>query len=222
MEKVLKIPVDLDVEDIKKPLRAVNETYIRNLLELVKPLISARAIYKVSYIEQKSIDTIILEGVCFRSRVLRTNLEKIERIFPYVVTIGSILEKKTDACTDLLEKYCLDIIGNIALTKARGHLEDHLRSRFALNGLSYMSPGSIADWPIEEQKILFSVFNHVKVSIGVTLTENLLMIPRKSVSGIYFPTEVTFHSCQLCPRESCEGRKAPYNEDLARQYKLQG
>lgn len=81
-----------------------------------------------------------------------------------------------------------------------------------------MSPGSLADWPIEEERPLFSILKGVEVSIGVKLTENLLMIPRKSVSGIYFPTEVTFYSCQLCPRQPCEGRKAQYNEDMAREY----
>ena len=107
----------------------------------------------------------------------------------------------------ILKKYYLDKIGNIALSKARKHLEEHLRSRFALDGLSYMSPGSLEDWPIEEQRPLFSILKGTEVSIGVRLTESLLMIPRKSVSGIYFPTEVTIYSCQLCPRQHCEGRK---------------
>jgi len=52
----------------------------------------------------------------------------------------------------------------------------------------------------------------------VRLTESLLMIPRKSASGIYFPTEVSFSSCQLCPRERCDNRKAGYDEAKARQY----
>jgi hypothetical protein len=85
-----------------------------------------------------------------------------------------------------------------------------------------MSPGSLMDWPLEEQKPLFSLLKGAEKLIGVRLTENLLMIPRKSVSGIFFPTEVTFLSCQLCRREKCEWRKARYNEGLAKQYKLQG
>jgi cobalamin-dependent methionine synthase I len=145
-------------------------------------------------------------------------LEKVGRVFPYVITIGTRLEQKADASKDLLEKYYLDKIGNIALSKARKHLEDYLRSKFAFDGLSYMSPGSLADWPIEEQQPLFSILKGAEVSIGVRLTESLLMIPRKSVSGIYFPTEVTFYSCQLCSRQHCEGRKARFNENLAKEY----
>ena len=145
-------------------------------------------------------------------------MEKVGRVFPYVITIGTRLEQKADASTDLLDKYYLDKIGNIALSEARNHLEEHLCSRFALNGLSYMSPGSLEDWPIEEQRPLFSILKGAGGSIGVNLTESLLMIPRKSISGIYFPTEVTFQNCQLCPRQNCEGRKARYNEALAKEY----
>jgi hypothetical protein len=46
------------------------------------------------------------------------------------------------------------------------------------------------------------------------LTESLLMVPVKSVSGIVFANEEEFASCQLCPREDCPGRKAPYDPGL--------
>jgi hypothetical protein len=117
-----------------------------------------------------------------------------------------------------MEHYYLDVIGNIALTRARSFLADHLRSRFAIEGISYMSPGSLDDWPLEEQRPLFTILGDVTSSIGVTLNESLLMIPKKSLSGIFFPTEITFHSCQLCPRESCIGRRASYDEKLAREH----
>jgi len=45
------------------------------------------------------------------------------------------------------------------------------------------------------------------------------MVPLKSVSGIYFPTEIKFESCQLCPREVCRGRVAPYDPDLVKKYR---
>jgi len=207
MEKLEQISLSLGIGEVKDKLQSGDWVQIQTLLEVAKPLISAKAVYEVCYIEEKLEDTVIIDGIRLRSRILRKNLEKVGRVFPYVITIGPRLEQKADASTDLLEKYYLDKIGNIALSKARKHLEEHLRSRFALDGLSYMSPGSLEDWPIEEQRPLFSILKGTEVSIGVRLTESLLMIPRKSVSGIYFPTEVTIYSCQLCPRQHCEGRK---------------
>jgi Vitamin B12 dependent methionine synthase, activation domain len=218
MEKFEQISLGLDIGEVKDALRASDGAQIQALLGVAKPLISAQAVYRVCYIEEKLEDAVIIDGIRFGSRVLRKNLENVGRVFPYVVTIGARLEQKADACEDLLEKYYLDQIGNIALSKTRKHLEDYLRSKFALDGLSYMSPGSLADWPIEEQQPLFSILKGAEAAMGVRLTESLLMIPRKSVSGIYFPTEVTFYSCQLCPRQQCEGRKARFNEDLAREY----
>jgi hypothetical protein len=218
MERLEQISLRLDIGEVRDKIQGGEWVQIQTLLELAKPLILPKAVYKVSYIEQKLDDTVVIEGIRLRSRILRRNLEMVGRVFPYVITIGTGLEQKADASKDLLEKYYLDKIGNIALSEVRNHLEEHLRSRFALDGLSYMSPGSLEDWPIGEQRPLFSILQGEGVSIGVKLTESLFMIPKKSVSGIYFPTEVTFHSCQLCPRQNCEGRRARYNEAMAKEY----
>ena len=86
--------------------------------------------------------------------------------------------------------------------------------------MSRIAPGAgtTTDWPITQQKKLVSIFGNVKDLIGERLTESLLIAPVKSVSGIYFLTEIKFESCQLCPREVCIGRRAPYTPDLVRKY----
>jgi hypothetical protein len=218
MEILDSLPVELSVEQVRDRLRGIDRHLVQSLLDFAQPLISPKAVYRTCYIEEKYEDAIIVSGARFTSRVLRKNLDKVGRVFPYIVTIGKTLEERADDCSDLLEKYYLDTIGNIALIKARENLENHLRSKFAISGLSFMGPGSLPDWSIEEQRPLFSIFKNTKEAIGVKLTDSLLMIPRKSVSGIYFPTEVTFYSCQLCPRDRCQGRRAAYKEDLAKEY----
>jgi hypothetical protein len=60
------------------------------------------------------------------------------------------------------------------------HLEKHLSKRFGLNTLSDMGPGQL-DWPITEQRQLFSILGDVRDKIGVMLTDHTLMIPRKSI-----------------------------------------
>ncbi len=110
------------------------------------------------------------------------------------------------------------MIGNIALTAVRQQLHDDLCSKFALKKISFMSPGSLQDWPLEAQGQLFQLLPEVEAALGVHLTESLLMVPIKSVSGIYFQTEVSFFNCQLCQRGKCPGRKARFDQDLARDY----
>jgi len=225
MEILEYIHVNLDLEEIKRMLHMEKRgdfRQVQTLIDEARPLISAKAVYKVCYIESKREDAITIDGRSLKSRVLRKNLNNVERIFPYVVTIGNRLEEKVRACNDLLKKYYLDTIGNAALAIARKYLKDQLRSRYALDGMSYMSPGSLKDWAIEEQRPLFSILGDVEVSIDVRLNENLVMIPNKSLSGIYFPTKIPFYSCQLCPRKNCLARKAPYDEKLAREYGVLG
>jgi len=215
------IPVSLDLEEIKRTLHMEERGdwgLGQTLIQTAQSLISARAAYKICFIEAKHEGVIVIDGIRLTSKVLRKNVDKVERVFPYVITIGNKLEEKARACEDLLEKYFLDTIGNVALNLARKYLEDHLRSRYALGEVSYIGPGSLHDWPIENQRTLFSILGDVEASIGVRLEENFLMIPTKSLSGIYFPTEIRFYTCQLCPRKNCEARRAAYDENLAKEY----
>ena len=215
------ISVSLNLDAVRRRLHMKPDSdlsQVRSLVDTVQQLIEPRAIYNVCYIEEKSEDSVSVGGLHLSSRVLRKNLDRVERIFPYVITLGSKLGEKQNACSDLLENYYLDSIGNLALTSVRKQLKKHLQSKFALEKISSMAPGSLSDWPIEEQGPLFKLLGDVKASIGVRLTRSLLMIPAKSISGFYFPTEVSFYSCQLCPRKRCESRKAKYDETLADKY----
>jgi cobalamin-dependent methionine synthase I len=71
------------------------------------------------------------------------------------------------------------------------------------------SPGQYK-WTIEEQKEIFEMVDGSK--IGVRLNESYLMVPFKSVSGVYgFGPEEKINktrvACDLCPRQDCIGRR---------------
>ena len=215
------IQIELDFEAVSRRLHLKRDNDLKSLQDLVaiaQPLIEPKVLYKICYIEEKLAEGVIVEGLQLSSKVLRKNLDKIERIFPFVITIGSKFSEKLNTCSDLLDKFYLDTIGNVALNQVRLELKNHLISEFAIQKTAFMAPGSLPDWPIAEQKPLFKLLGNVEAAIGVRLTESLLMLPAKSVSGIYFPTETSFFSCQLCPRERCDSRKARYDEKLAREY----
>jgi len=216
------LPIQLNPAEISKQLR-MNRTgqkeYFQNLVTKYQNVIDAKAVYKVSYVDDRRERSVCIDGVSFSSGILRKNLDQVQRVFPFVITIGDGLQEKADQSENLMDKYVLDIIGNIALGEARKSLKERLKQRFVLKSLSFMSPGSLADWPIEEQVPLFSLLeDQGKLPISVRLNSSLMMIPFKSISGIYFPTEIPFYSCQLCPRERCPGRKAAYDKQLARSY----
>jgi hypothetical protein len=110
----------------------------------------------------------------------------------------------------------VDTIKEMALGASTSYLRNHLKEKYLLGRLSSMNPGAgdVATWPIEQQQLLFSVFGNVEELIGVRLTDTHLMIPNKSVSGLFFPTEVPFESCMVCQRKNCPGRRAHYDPDF--------
>jgi hypothetical protein len=215
------IQITIDFEAVRRRLhlkRENDQKEVHNLIDIAQSLVEPKVFYKMGYIEEKPAEGVTIEGVHFSSRVLRKNLDKIERVFPFVITIGSKFSEEPGNCSDLLGKFYLDTIANVALNQVRSALKNHLKSKYALEKTAFMAPGSLPDWPISEQVPLFKLLGDVEASIGVKLTESLLMLPAKSVSGIYFPTETSFFSCQLCPRERCDSRKARYDEKLAKEY----
>jgi hypothetical protein len=167
----------------------------------------------VAYVDSRSERSVVIDGIRFDSRVLRVNLEKAHRVFPFLATCGTELHEWAAAQQDILQRYYADEIAEAALRQALGVLREHLKERYRLGHTSTMSPGSLPDWSIQAQRPLFALFGDTERLLGVRLADSLLMVPSKSVSGIRFPTEQTFASCQLCPREGCPSRQAACDPD---------
>lgn len=222
MTEILKgMPPRVDFAELKRRLHIHDEDQLQEIQDLVNralPMMEGSAAYTTAYVDERKEDAVVIDGVCFASKVLRKNLDQVERVFPYVMTIGRGLEEMLRECADILEQYYLDVIGTVALSGIRQHLIDHLRSRYGLGKMSFMNPGSLEDWPLGQQRPLFGLLGKGPADLGVSLTDTFLMLPKKSVSGICFPTEISFFSCQLCPRERCDSRKAAYSDKLAQEY----
>jgi hypothetical protein len=188
----------------------------RQLMEAARAVARPKALFMECFIEAKGDTTVTVNGITFTSAVLRRNLDKVERVFPYIATCGCELDRVPLPTGDYLKEFWLDTIKMAVLGAARDHLNQHLARRFALTKASNMNPGSgdATVWPIEQQKELFALLGDVKNAIGVELTDSFLMTPKKTVSGIRFPTEVDFRSCQLCHRADCPSRAAPLDPAL--------
>jgi hypothetical protein len=213
-----RLPFHVEMEPLLKKIRirpgSGNEREFRRLVELAEGVARPKAIYKLAFIEAKEDAAVVIEGIRFASRVLRVNLDTANRVFAFVGTSGVELETWADAQEELLARFWADAINQAVLGAAMGSFRAHLIERFAVPQMMTMNPGSLADWPIREQRPLFALLGDVKAAIGVELTPSLLMTPTKTVSGIFFPSEETFASCQLCPREDCPNRRAAYDPEL--------
>ena len=92
----------------------------------------------------------------------------------------------------------------------------HLKHRFQIPKTSYLSPGSGAAWlwPIEQQGKLFRLLGDTPARIGVSLTQDNMIIPPRSISGLHYPSGKTFRTCRACRIENCPDRLAPFDPRL--------
>lgn len=220
---VLNIESKIDLLILQEKLHIQeNSDYLSEILELVAEaelIARPKVIYKSSLVEEKGDNFVVIDGIKFTSRILRVNLEETSKVFPYIVTCGTELEVWSKQFDDYFVSYCVDTIKEMVLKHARQEFEAFLDQEFGLGHASNMNPGSLPDWPITEQKPLFDLLGNVEELIGVQLTSSYLLLPVKTVSGIRFPKESTFESCQLCPRENCPSRKTLYNEEMRQQFR---
>lgn len=191
--------------------------YERLVLELVEEahrIGRPRAMYVITGIEKRDDTGVVLGGIRMESRIMRINLSDVHRVFPYLTTSGREMFEWTQAKDDLLEKYYAEEISQMALRAAGETLLSHLKETYQLGKTSSMNPGSLEDWPITAQTSLFKLLGNPEQAIGVKLLDSMLMIPNQTVSGIRFVSDSDFSNCELCPRDNCPHRRAPYDQNL--------
>ena len=214
----------LTAEDLLRRLRAregsAEAAEVRRLVGEAEAIGRPRALAGVAYVDERGGDYVVIDGIRFASRVLVVNLQQTHRVFPFVATCGGELEEWAAGLDDILHRFWSEAIREAAMRTAVDALVAHLDESYQPGELSRMSPGSLADWPLQEQMPLFRLLGDPAAAIGVHLTSSLLMVPSKTVSGIRFGGASGFESCMLCPREICPGRRAAYDPELyARRYR---
>lgn len=154
---------------------------------------------------------VVIGGQAFVSRVLAVNLKGAADVYPYVVTSGRAAYEYARSLGDPFLEFWAHQVCEMALASFRVNALEAVKQQTGLRNLSSMNPGSLANWPIDQQKPLFDLLGNVYESIGVELTPSFLMVPVKSGSGILFPAEKHYANCMLCPRDDCPNRRAPFD-----------
>lgn len=187
---------------------------IDELVDHCDGLADADVIYAWSHVDQASGDTVIIDGVTFQSELLASCLARKESVVPFVMTLGPETDEALhEASSDVLRQYMLDFMFNLALRETVRAFEEHLREHTDLPYFSKVSPGSLDHWPLQQQDPLFELLSPCGVGNYVRLDRKHIMHPLKSISGIYFPTNIPFSSCILCNKLDCPGRNQPYDPD---------
>ena len=160
------------------------DDYIEEAQSIIEPAYS----YTIKNIERIEGSRVYIENsVVFESPTVSELLKKCEKVAIFLATINDPLEEVVGHLSEdnsTLQATVLDAVGSVAADQVAEVVEDKVRELANEQGLSVsrrFSPG-YCGWDVDQQRAVFEVMNGN--SMGIELTEECIMLPRKSVSGI--------------------------------------
>lgn len=184
-------------------------------IDRAQDLLEPRVLYSTRKIRGIGKGTVTLEGgISFKSAKLSKALANCDAATVFLTTIGKHIDsviKNLSSQNKLSDAYIYDAIGSVAVEGIVDDFQD--KFDLALSDIQKcttlrFSPG-YCDWDIKEQKKIFEVLDGK--AVGVSLSPNFLMNPRKSVSGVFGimpgPAEARPNPCTMCSKEFCIARR---------------
>ena len=172
--------------------------------------------YLISDIGRVEGSRALIKGrVVFKSEVIARLLERCERVAVFILTIGSRLEETVGRLADdglIVQAYVLDAIGSSVAESLADLVQNKIGDIARAQGLCIsrrFSPG-YCDWDISQQRMVFRAMDGN--SLGVCLSDEYMMIPQKSISGIIGiglcdRGVESYNPCETCNKRSCPGRR---------------
>jgi hypothetical protein len=188
------------------------DDYIENYHDFIAPSYSYQ-IRNIESVDGSRID--IGDSIVLKSKKLARLLERCEMVAVFALTIGNYLEDMVAYLAEnglILQATVLDAIGSGTAEKLAVYVAGTIRIKAAIEGLVTswrFSPG-YCDWAVSQQKMIFRALEDD--TTGIKLTKSMLMIPRKSVSGIigigqYGKGIEDYNPCVTCLKKDCPGRR---------------
>ncbi|HSW35387.1 MAG TPA: hypothetical protein VLH18_02165 [Candidatus Limnocylindrales bacterium] len=210
----------LEIEDVLKgqgidPARASERLFegAEAVIEEALRIINPAAIYSTLDVVDFNHQRITFAGGFFEGPLVARSMAGAEQLSIALCTIGPHLDRRV---TELMSEnpiraVALDGAGIAAIRKVALGVEEQICAEaceLALELGMLTQPGQ-EGWPIEQQRQIFALLP--ADIIGVHLTENCLMIPKKTVSFVIprgSKMNNTACSCDLCSKqERCQWRK---------------
>lgn len=197
--------------------RSINKK-VEKLAIKLKEVIKPGLYYRILKVESIKHGSIYLQGdIGFKGVKLSKAMKGCHEVICFIGTIGEGIEKEIARLMDencLSEAYILDSMGSVAVEDMVEKFYQRLKTGYQAQGKGVtlrFSPG-YCDWPITDQKKLFSFFD--SAPIGVELMDSCLMMPRKSISGVFGaghfkakPSLSSYNPCLDCKKRGCMARR---------------
>jgi hypothetical protein len=160
----------------------------------------------------------LYDGMTLKSPKLSRSLCDSEELICFVTTIGAEIDFEINKMMRqgrLSEAFIMDALGSVAVESLAEQFHRRMERRYSKDEKAVtlrFSPG-YCDWPIEEQRKLFQLFD--SKTAGIELKDSCLMIPRKSISAVFgvYPVNgdtapIPYNPCIECSRIDCPSRRA--------------
>jgi hypothetical protein len=189
---------------------------VNDYIENYHDLIASSYSYNIRDVESVQGNRVAIGGsITLESEVIANLLAPCPKAAVFALTIGNHLEEMVAYLAEnglILQATVLDAIGSGAAEKLAAYVEDRIKRLANAEGLvtsRRFSPG-YCDWEVSQQKMVFQALNGD--SAGIRLTKSLLMIPRKSMSGIIgigpaHHNIENYNPCHTCNKKDCPGRR---------------
>ena len=207
-EKVLLERLHCEDTDAEPFVRALE------LLEEARPYLNPAFAVKEFAIERHQTEGITVKGCFFNSKIVANKLQSEKNVFAYIATCGRQICEFIKTKEDILDEYLLDQIAYLSYLQAMEKMSLEIENLFGIEKHIRLCPGSVIDWSVADVKKIFTLMDGLYQDLDVSVMPSGLIDPLKSTSGLFYPTDEEFESCEICPRAVCENRKAPFDGDL--------
>lgn len=192
------------------------ENLIDETIEEGRNLLSCK--YIVASYECDVIDNgVLIKGtnLILKGENIKNHLKYSNEVRLIAVTIGNNIEKRISLYekSNLTKGIILDSVATTAVEEICDRLEENIKKEAEKKDLSITfrySPG-YGDLPLDVQKDFLNTLNAEK-TIGLTVSNHLILFPRKSVTAIigFIPKKKANNkrACEVCTNyENCKFRK---------------
>lgn len=155
---------------------------IRRCVEAVVKASAPRLVWKRLYVRDGECDSLVLQG-----SDMRKLLEASEEIVLMGVTLGAAVERllMRQEVVNMADAVIMDSCASTAVENVCDNFEADLREAVEREGLflsDRFSPG-YGDFPLDAQRQLCAELDTAR-RIGVSLSQSMLLVPRKSVTAV--------------------------------------
>lgn len=185
----------INKEEVLRYLGYKGQDIDENIMEMIeecrkeiKKIITPRVIYKYKDIDIKEYGVEVLNtNLILTGNDIKNHLKNSRECVLMAVTLGNDIEKKTRLYekTNLTKALILDAYATTAVEEVCDSIEETVKEYVKAKGMDITfrySPG-YGDLPLGVQNSFLRVLEAQKL-IGLTVSENNLLFPRKSVTAI--------------------------------------